>query len=201
MTNSLTHLVGESSLWEAIISLAGREIPRISRYLKVRYRVDKSLPPVRILSHANPVHVLPTCFFKVHFNITRPSAFPTRTLYELPHVGVSFSAHHIIFDLISRTLCGKEYNYEAACYAVFSTVARNFCEYGMFYTIFLFSFVQQSFVLSATLRLSDVMLMCWPDDFIIVTVSLTVWFISRNSPYFCKECLQVNGNLLTLVPS
>jgi len=45
---------------------------------------------------------------------------------NFPCVSVTFSAHHILFDLISRTLCGKEYNFEAAQYAVFSIVTRNF---------------------------------------------------------------------------
>jgi len=55
---------------------------------------------------------------------------------NFPRVNVTFSAHHILFDLISRTLYGKEHNFEAAYYAVFSIVARNFHEDRMFLRLF-----------------------------------------------------------------
>jgi hypothetical protein len=55
---------------------------------------------------------------------------------NFPRVSVTFSAHHILFDLINRTLYGKEYNFEVAYYAVCSIVARNFREDGMFLRVF-----------------------------------------------------------------
>jgi len=45
------------------------ETPFLLWNLKVLYHVYKSPLLVLILSHMNPVHILPTCFLKIHFNI------------------------------------------------------------------------------------------------------------------------------------
>jgi hypothetical protein len=55
---------------------------------------------------------------------------------DFPQCQCHILPHHILFDLISRTLCGKGYNLEAAYYAVFSIVARSFREDGMFLRFF-----------------------------------------------------------------
>ena len=59
---------------------------------KVYYRIHKSPPPVRIMSHINPVHAPHSYFRKNHFNIILsskfgfskllfPSGFPTKALF------------------------------------------------------------------------------------------------------------------------
>lgn len=52
-------------------SSASTEIPYILWYLKVHYRVQKSLSFVPVLSQTNPLHSTPpqSYFFKINFNI------------------------------------------------------------------------------------------------------------------------------------
>jgi len=128
MTEWLTHPVGRV-LYENLILVI--KIPRISGNQKVRYCVHKSLPSVRILSHTNPVRVLPSCFFKVHFNVTRPWGVPTRTLYELPPVSVSHSApitssliwsaeHYVVRSIILKLLIPLAISVKTECFYDFS---------------------------------------------------------------------------------
>jgi hypothetical protein len=55
------------------MSSASQEMPHTFWNLERHYGIHKSLPPVSILSHVNPVHALPFHFLKNHFNIILPS--------------------------------------------------------------------------------------------------------------------------------
>jgi hypothetical protein len=61
-----------SHSWEAANSAATRELPSILRNPEVHYRVHKSPPLVRILSHIDPIPTIPSYLSKIHFNIIRP---------------------------------------------------------------------------------------------------------------------------------
>jgi hypothetical protein len=73
LTHSLTHSLMElSPSWEAVHCAATQEILSILWNPKVHYRVEKSPPPVPILSHINPIHTIPPYLSKIHFNIVHP---------------------------------------------------------------------------------------------------------------------------------
>jgi hypothetical protein len=59
-----TALVGRPN-----VSPANQEIPIISRNPKLHSRVQKSLPPLPIPNHTNPVYEVPSHIFNIHFNI------------------------------------------------------------------------------------------------------------------------------------
>jgi len=63
----------KSPSWEANWFAASQEIPRISRYPKVHYRIHKSPPPVSILGQPYPVHIPTFHLLEIHPNIIRPS--------------------------------------------------------------------------------------------------------------------------------
>jgi hypothetical protein len=64
---------GAESYLKADRRSANKEILCLLWNSKVHYRVDSSVPPVHILSWTHPVHNLPPCLRKIHFNVILPS--------------------------------------------------------------------------------------------------------------------------------
>jgi hypothetical protein len=61
-----------SPSWEIVICAATQEISSILWKPKVYYRVHKNPPLVPILYKINPIHTIPSCLSKIHFNIVHP---------------------------------------------------------------------------------------------------------------------------------
>lgn len=76
----IVRLVELSPTPEAVSSAATQEFPSTLWDLKVYYRVHKSLSPVYILSHINPVLTTLPYFSKIQFNIIAPRT--SRSLYR-----------------------------------------------------------------------------------------------------------------------
>ena len=73
LTYLLTYLMVQGPSWEANWFAASKEIPRISRNLKVHYRTHKRPTPVSILGQPNPVHTPTSHLLEIHPNIIHPS--------------------------------------------------------------------------------------------------------------------------------
>jgi hypothetical protein len=58
--------------WEVASCAATQELPNILWNTEVHYRVHKSPPLVPIVSQINAVHITPSYFSKIYFNITHP---------------------------------------------------------------------------------------------------------------------------------
>jgi hypothetical protein len=69
---------------EANSSSASQEIPHILWNLKIHDRVHNSLPLIPTFSQINPVHSVPSYFFKTHFNIMLPYTPWFSTQYSFP---------------------------------------------------------------------------------------------------------------------
>jgi hypothetical protein len=67
-----TNSMEQGPLWKANTSSATQEIFRILRNPRIHYHVHKSPTLVPILSQINPVRILPTDLFNIHFNIILP---------------------------------------------------------------------------------------------------------------------------------
>jgi len=119
-TYLLTYSIEQSRSWEANRFSASQETPRISRNLKVHYRIHKCPPPVHNHSHLDPVHTPTSHFLKIHSNIlpSRPGSpkwstsprFPHQTLYTpiLSSRRAICPANLIMLDFIARTIYGEE---------------------------------------------------------------------------------------------
>jgi len=113
-----------SPFWEANRFSASQGIPHILWNPKVHYRIHNSPPPAPILSHINPVHTPSFHFLKIikilssHLRLDHPSSlfppdFSTKTLYAPLHSSIRATcpAHHILLDLIPRSIFGEQYRF------------------------------------------------------------------------------------------
>ena len=107
----------QSPSWEAKRFPASQEISRILWNPKVRYRDNKSTPPVTILRQINPVHPpipLPEapslyCRVWVFQVVSFPQFFHQNPVCTSPPpTRASRTAHLILLDLITRIIFGEE---------------------------------------------------------------------------------------------
>jgi len=80
--------------FEKLSSLA-KQIPYILWKLMIHYHVHKSLPFVPVLSPINPVHTLPTDFFKTYHSIALPSV-PRSSKWSLTLVSPPKPCMHLL---------------------------------------------------------------------------------------------------------
>ena len=73
LTYLLTYCMEQSPSWETNRFSGSQKIRRIVWNPKVRYRIHKCRPPLRILSQLDPVHTHTSHFPTIHFNIIFPS--------------------------------------------------------------------------------------------------------------------------------
>ena len=90
----------QSPCSEADRSSASQETPHILCNPKVHHRIQNSPPPVSILSHIHPVHLYPSHFLEIHFNIILPSVsrfskwfLPPRSPHPKPYMHLSCVPH------------------------------------------------------------------------------------------------------------
>jgi hypothetical protein len=120
-TYVLTHSMEQSPSWEANRFSASQEIPRLLWYPKLQYRIHKCPPPVPILSQIDQIHTPTSHFPKTHLNIIllyRPGSTKWSLSFRFPHqtplypsplpFSTAVPAHHILLELIIRTILGEE---------------------------------------------------------------------------------------------
>jgi hypothetical protein len=103
--------------WEAASHSASQEIPRLLWNPKVHYQ-----PLATILNQMHPVHILPSCFCKMHSNIFShlrlgvpnglfPSGFRTNISYAflVSSMHATCCTHLILFALITLLIFGDAY--------------------------------------------------------------------------------------------
>jgi hypothetical protein len=105
----LTDSVEQSPSWEASRLSASQENPCVLWNLKVHYCTHKSLPPVPILSHINPVHAPPhpTCWRSIlissHLCLGLPSGLlPSPLPSPIRHTNILLSHIRCLFVILSN---------------------------------------------------------------------------------------------------
>ena len=93
------------------MSSPSQEMPHVFWNLERHYGIHKSLPPVRIQSHTNPVHAPPSYFLKNHFNIILPfmSSFPSGLFPSAPTILLLFGHLSNIWWAVKLALETKLY--------------------------------------------------------------------------------------------
>jgi hypothetical protein len=111
-TNKQTISVEQSPSLRANTYPATQQIIGILQNPTVHYHVNNSPLLVPILSQMNPVHTLPSSFFKIHFNVilslmprsyTRTSSFTflyPNSAFPFSIICTTYPAHHILLHLI-----------------------------------------------------------------------------------------------------
>ena len=112
----------QSPSWEAKRSSGSQEISRILWNQNVQYRIHKSLSPVYILSHIDPVHAhhansqRSILILSSYLHLGLPSdllfsGFPTKALYEplVSPIHATCPAHLFFLDFITRIIFVEKY--------------------------------------------------------------------------------------------
>jgi hypothetical protein len=97
----------QSCFWEANSHSASQEILRLLWNPKNHYRVHKSPPLVRILSHMHSVHTFPSYFSNIRFNITFPSThMPSSRSSNIPFLQgtCNLTVHSIYVTFVGHNL-------------------------------------------------------------------------------------------------
>jgi hypothetical protein len=116
----LSNSMEQSPSWKASDNSLVNSSPHIFWNPKVRGHVNKSLLLVRVLGQSSPVYPLPSCFFKIHFNMSSftlvfhvvciPQDSPLKPTmhFSLPFHTIR-PIHLIIIDLITWIIFCEEH--------------------------------------------------------------------------------------------
>ena len=137
--SDITYSMEQNPSWEANRFSASQETPHLLWKPKVQYSIHTCPPPVTILNQLDPVHTSISHLLKIHLNIILPStpgsakwslslrvphqtpvyaspllsspllSFPLLSSPLLSLIRVTYTAHLILLDFITRTILSEEY--------------------------------------------------------------------------------------------
>jgi hypothetical protein len=121
MSSKLINYMELNSSWEAASCSDTQKLPNILWKPKVRYRVQKDLQLLPILSQMNPVHTTPSYLSKIYFNIMSSHALKSSQRsppFWLSHQNITYillllfacymPAHLFLLNLIILIIVGGE---------------------------------------------------------------------------------------------